>query len=45
MSKPLTAEERIIKYGINVCPICGSVLIKKGGCKECLNCGYFACDI
>jgi len=33
------------KYGINVCPECGSALVKQAGCKRCINCNYEACEL
>lgn len=27
------------------CPECGQPLIKHGGCKECMNCGYSVCNL
>ena len=28
----------------NFCPECGSLLYHKGGCKECIRCGFSVCD-
>jgi hypothetical protein len=38
-------KEQNDKYGINVCPECGSALIKQGGCKRCIECNYEACEL
>lgn len=38
-------KEQNDKYGINVCPECGSALIKQGGCKRCIKCNYEACEL
>lgn len=27
------------------CPECGQPLVKHGGCKECMNCGYSVCNL
>lgn len=28
----------------NLCPECGGVLIKRGGCRQCMRCGWEACE-
>ena len=32
-------------YGVHTCPECGGVLIKRNGCKVCMQCGYEACSL
>ena len=32
-------------YGVHTCPECGEPLVKRGGCKVCIQCGYEACDV
>jgi len=29
----------------NLCPECGGVLIKQGGCVHCIRCDYGKCDL
>ena len=31
--------------GITVCPVCGTPLVSKEGCKECPNCGWGLCSL
>lgn len=48
----ITMEQQTTKQEIkqpitnpHLCPECGGVLIKQGGCKVCMNCGYEVCGI
>jgi ribosomal protein L37AE/L43A len=32
------------KEGELVCPVCGTRIVHREGCKECPNCGYSFCE-
>lgn len=34
-----------LKDNPNACPLCGSEMIRTGGCSECQDCGYSPCSI
>jgi len=39
------AIEHFLKRHTNLCPLCGSKLIKKEGCTSCSNCSWGKCQI
>ena len=39
------AIEHFLKRHTNICPSCGSKLIKKEGCTSCSNCSWGKCEI
>jgi hypothetical protein len=44
--KRYNQDKKVEEYDKSLfCPICGGVLIKMGGCMQCMNCDYEKCDI
>ena len=39
------ALNEALKNNPNECPMCGSEMIRTGGCSECQDCGYSPCSV